>query len=1419
MKHIHQSIILLILCAFIPIGSSGQNKVLSRYLFTTITIDEGLPVNFIDDMYRDSKGFLWVSTQGGGLSRYDGYDFLNFNVNSSPVVLKSNFIRETCEDDFNRLWVISDLGLDIIDLKTMSKSSIVDNNQAIRVMDGNGLFSVYKDSNGNIWITGENKIYRITFTEKGLVKRVSTTNQRLDAGNNTTFSGLCQIDNSILVARQGIIYNVIVSEDDILYLHPLKEIPDLDTNCKVSAILKTGNFIWIGTDRGLFRYDTGKKESKWYINSESDPSTISQNMITDLVTTREGTLVVSTLRGVNFYDSRTDSFERISHNTPSGTINSDFVNCLLSDGNVLWIGTEAGGMNKMTLRRLSIHNYVHNEKDRSSISANPVNAITEDHMGNLWVGTVEGGLNLKKKGESSFIHYTYEEGLLSHNTVSALVEDNRNKLWIGTWGNGLNVLDLSDLRNPAFRHLFSVSDEPGLAYISSLSDDHLNDGIWIGARQGIFFYDLVSGKVISPLPPNIRNRKDLPGAFIDKSNILWMGTEDGLLQVNLKNFDKKSGRCTAAYLRFGNNNMDNLFLKNVTTIYQSRDGRIWLGSKGYGFCILELINSKWEFELYTTKQGLPNNMILGILEDQQGLIWMSTGYGLSSYNPKNNRIINYTKNDGLNEHQFYWNASYKSPTTNNLYFGNMNGLSEINTNMKRSGIRHPLKVVFTKLQILNQPVWVGEGKYLQSDISYSNHIRLHESDKSFSVDFSALDYENPTTITYSYRLVGFDEEWINVPANRRFASFTNLQPGTYSLEVRCMSGDNTSEVSVLTIEVHPYFYKTVWFITLVMAVVVFCIFRLYRWRISMLKKQKEVLHLKVEERTRELANRKQQLEEQAKELTRQNEVLIEQNDKISNQRKQLIKMSDKIQDALNDKVNFFTNITHEFRTPITLIIGPIEKALKLSTNPKVIEQLHFVSRNSKHLLSLVNQLMDFRKVESEQMGIVLTQSNFLKFLEELIIPFDAFAYERGIVIEKYFRLNPPQILFDEEAMHKVITNLLSNALKFMPLDGSIRLYVTCLNSKTKGKRLYISVNDNGTGIKERDLGRIFDRFYQSKDQPGYTVSGQSGTGIGLYLCKNIIELQDGIIYAKNNHLRGASFRILLPLDTEYAEDKIVEDLTLASKEEYIDYNKTNTDSGTALSDKLAILVVEDNTDMRSYIISILSDYYNILEAENGEQALSVLRTEPVDFIISDLMMPVMDGLELSRRVKEDFSISHIPFLMLTAKTSKEARIASYKTGVDEYLQKPFDEEILLTRIHNILDTRKLYQRRFSLYMNTEDLNLEKQSKDQVFLDKALEVVKKNYKNPDYEVGDFIRDMNVGRSLLSQKMQTLTGQPASQFIRNYRLNLAREIIMKNRQEQDLSIAEIAYDVGFNDPKYFTRCFTRQFGISPSSLLKS
>jgi len=1410
-----------IIILYIALASSAilwaQESFTNRYNTIYITMNEGLPNNFVDDIYKDRQGFLWISMSGGGLSRYDGYEFVNFTPATPHCRLKSNFIRKVYEDNFQRLWVVSEGGTDIIDLTTMQSVLPHDPRKKLETLIKQPAFMVTQDANGCIWLYCSNSLHRIAFRTNGDIESIHSLEIPNPYRYDIIFKDV-ENEGKVWIGINGALYKIGITAQSKLEATLIDDCLSFAPDLYFTDFIAKENEVWIATDKGLYRYNKNEGIVKQYMHTPDNPHSLSQNFLTCLAITNDKQLLVASLKGINIYNPIKDNFERISDqasNTGSKLLNSNFINCIIVEGQHIWVGTESGGINKMTAKRLSIQNYQHDNKNLQTISHNPVNAVYEDNSGNLWVGTVEGGLNKKAVGSDSFIHYTYESGTLTHNSVSAITADGQGRLWIGTWGGGINLINPQNPQHRIEAITARNKDNYPIDFIGALAYDSINNGMWIGANQGLFFYDLAHKQLCSPFAK--RAAEDIRGcigSIIDKDGQLWMGCLDGVYIIDLhsRSVSLPEGTFRYRHLKYKLDDPSSGLIEKICCFYETQDGTLWLGSNGYGiYKRMQNEDGKEQFVCYNSLHGLPDNSIRSILEDDKGCIWIATNNGLSRFQPTENHFINYNRQDGLADTQFYWNAAHRSQYSK-LYLGTVSGLVAIDCNLP-SLTTQSSKVRFTHLKVGNEEIFPGN-EYLPLDIAVSKAIRIHEREKSFSLELSALNYESDNTATYSYRLLGFDNRWIHVPASRRFATYTNLSPGNYTLQVKYTPYTPTEEdnITELQITIQPYFYKTTWFILLVIILATFATWQFYQWRIRSLKEQKARLHQKVEQRTHELKKQKQLLEEQTEELSRQNRMLKQQNEKITRQKAQLTKMTRKIQELTLDKIAFFTNITHEFRTPITLIIGPIERALKLSYNPQVIEQLHFVERNSKYLLSLVNQLMDFRKVESGKLEIVKSRNNFLKFANELIIPFEVFAKERDITVKRYFRMPSPEISYDEEAMHKVLTNLLSNAIKFTPNGGSVSLFIALLPPADNHKSmLYICVSDTGSGIPDDDTIKIFNRFYQSQGQTKYPMYGQAGSGIGLYLCKRIVQMHGGEIHAQNNHTTGCSLRILLPTTPE---SNTVE--TLVESAPQLMTSDALPPSNT-FGKGLSILVVEDNADMRGYIRSILRDKYNVFEAAHGAEALNILNSHSVDFIISDLMMPVMDGIELSRRVKEYFAISHIPFLMLTAKTSQESRLESYRIGVDEYLLKPFDEILLLTRIENILENRKRYQKKFAIAMDVDALNMEEESGDKKFLNRIMDVIKENYKNSYFEVSDFCEAAGVSKSLLNKKLQSLVGQSAGQFIRNYRLNIARELVLKNRENKSMSIAEIAYEVGFNDPKYFTRCFTKYFNTTPSSLL--
>lgn len=1400
--------ILLLMHFTCSLAQLSSQRLIELYNFSALTIGDGLLHNFIDDVYKDKRGFLWLSTSNG-LSRYDGYEFVHYNTSTEHAALKSNFIIKVCEDNYNRLWIASESGLDILDLITNKLVTLDFKNEVATKLSHEATSHIYRDSKGNMWFIAGKNLYKIDFNPKGEISNTSFLSYGELASRPIT--AISEIENEIWIGLDNDIVKIRQSNNKLALLPALKE-KIFDHNSRIHCLLQKDNEVWIGTNRGLYRYGLHNHSYSRYRYDENNPASLSQSFITDLALTKENELIIATYKGLNFYDPMNDNFIRIvqSRDNQDDIINCNFINCLLVDENIIWIGTEVGGLNKMIRRDLILDNYVYSKDNQHSISDNPVNSIFEDDKGNIWAGTVEGGLNLKMKGSDKFIHYKHksnDKSSLGHNSVSVIMQDNKNRLWIGTWGRGVNAAYLKHAGFPDLKFKnYNTENLSGLKsdFIGGMALDTLNNVIWIGTKHGLHIYDLNKEHFeYIPLCEDKLVDKDVTKILIDSKCRLWMGTSNGLLIIDLKSFHENCSDFKYQFYPYKLDKPESNITEKTNCIYEDMQGNIWLGSNGSGlYYLVNDTNTPYTFSSFTVKEGLSSNNIYGILEDDSRNLWLSTNFGLSCFNMEKKIFNNYFKSDGILSDQFYWSAFQKT-IDGTLYFGNIKGMIGI------KGIRPSIfptknQVVLTKLTVLNNIISQGGNNYLTSDISHARQLSLHEKDKSFSIEFSALDFENGMKNKFAYRLKGFDTSWIKTDAKRHFANYTNLSPGNYVFQVKVISTENADDeqITELAITIAPFFYKTGWFKSLLIITLILIIALYIIWKTNSLATKEKELKQKVEKRTQELQNK-------TIELSSQNLLLTNQYERIALQKKQLEEMSRKIQEATADKIAFFTNITHEFRTPITLIIGPIERALKLSHNPEVLEQLHIAGRNTQSLLSLVNQLLDFRKIESGNTQIIKKKKHFLHFLENILIPFEVFAKERNITIHRLYKVLRKEFLFDEECMRKVIVNLLSNAIKFTPDGGCVAVYAATYTNKKQETELYLCFNDTGIGIPEEETEKIFDRFYQSHNHIKYPVYGQSGTGIGLYLCKYIIEQHGGKIWVKNNRKKGSSFRIQLPIEFDSESTADLQPDTI----EALDKLEPECDADK----KATILITDDSADMRSYIRSILNKRYNILEASDGAEALITLTNQTVDLIVTDLMMPVMDGMELSKRVKEDIAISHIPILIITAKVSSEKQIESFRIGVDDYLLKPFSEELLSVRIENILAHLKSNQRKFEFNMDVSILNLEEESRDKKFMDKVMQVVEANYRNPDFDVAKFCEEIGMSRTLLNRKIQELSGLSTAKFIQNYRLKLSWEILSKNRIAKNMNITDIAYEVGFSDPKYFTRCFHKHFGILPSAII--
>lgn len=1358
----------------------------NQYNYNYITENMGLPHSFVDDIICDSDGFIWIATHNG-IGRFDGYTVTGSQFDGSPLKLKNDYVHKLCEDNFRRLWIGSEGGLEIIDLNDYSRYDLfTGDNEELQVLSGQYIHTIYKDETGNMWISCNNKVWCINLDNKGNVCGYYSLEQPC----YSPVRALAEIDGKVCAGLDNQVCILEKLQDNKLTAVPMSEnLTSFSEDWRIACMQKDGHWLWIGTNRGLFRYDSNTHKMKRYRYSTHRSGMLSQAYITDIKLTEKGMLIVSTLNGVNVYHRETDTFSFIRQNSikNEATINCNAVNCICTVGETIWLGTETGGVNLLSPKRLLTEFWSLPSVSDEIIPQ--VNAITEDSKGNLWIGIVEKGLIKWNPADNTYRHYLFSPNdltTISNNTINGLILDSENHLWAYTWGVGINELDLNKDDNRRFKR-YTREEMPTLKgdFINSACDDVLNGGIWFGSTRGVIFLDKKTGTFQRIRFEGLNNEFDaIYSLLIDSKKRLWIGTTQGVLVVDLLSFSDSHRNFRYKYLKYKLDDPSSMVIDKIVCILEDREGTLWLGGNGSGLYRLE-DNGNWHFKFvnYTTRNGLSDNTVMGMTSDGRGHLWIVTDSGITKLDTETMTFANYSRNDGLPYTQFYLNGIHYSPVHNLVYLATNAGMLIVRTQDNDMADMNP-EVRFSSLTVAGTPVYPSSGDFLKENISRSSVLTLHEKDSRFTLGVTTCNYGNNTRIRFAYRMKGYEDEWNETRAGDNQVRYTAVPPGKYVLQVRATdeTGRWSDNISELRVRIIPYFYKSSWFYLLLLVCVGISIALLYQRKIRRYKEQRAILEQKVEERTRELAIQNKQLEVMAKH----------------------------VKEVTDEKIAFFTNITHEFRTPVTLIHGPIEHALKEVHDDSVRSQLQIAERNSSYLLSLVNELMDFRKLDMDKVIIEREPCLLVNFLTDLLMPFQVFARERGIDLRLYHHLDNPCVMIDKAYMRKALVNLVSNAIKFTPDNGCIKVYAaSSVDNETNEHRLYISVSDTGYGIVEGDIDRIFDRFFQSKKSEKHPVFGQSGTGIGLFLCRKIVELHGGNVYARNNRGRGASFRIMIPLlpcdekqiSVEKPEENPI-DVTLDGK------NDENEKSAN-------ILVVEDNRDMRAYIVSILSGEYHLLEAGDGEEALQILQKHNVDLIVSDLMMPVMDGMELSRRVKENLSTSHIPFLMLTAISSDVQEKKSFEIGVDEYMCKPFDEEILLLRIRNMLNMRNMYKKWFSATCNVSELHIKEESRDKQFVSRAVELMKNNFDNSEYNLECFVRDMGYSKTLVNSKMQALVGQSIGQFMKTYRLNMAQRMLQENALEANVS--EIAYAVGFNDPKYFTRCFKELFGYLPSDVL--
>lgn len=787
----------------------------------------GMPNNFADDIFQDSYGFVWISTHGGGLVRYDGFNYMNFNLGSSGISLRSNSCRNVYEDHFKRLWIAFEEGPQVLDLKTMQPVIPPCENEKIEAQLNKALKNLctrmYCDAKGNVWMVSFNLLTRISFNEKGEVNRVLSISYPYNAPD----LGLCDVyrNGTVVMCNNGVVSEFSVQNNRLVAKNISSMFLPLDYRY-AGAVISYHGKIWLGTNRGL--YNSAKQE----FHALGTVHSLQHEVVTSLAITEDDKLLVGTLCGVDIIDDKTGTIEHWNCSSVN-PLSSNFVNSLLSKDGQIWVGTETGGITKLAPRQLQLEFFKHDAANPASLSPNAVNAMYAAPDGTLWVGTVEGGLNALAPGSRNFTHYTMANSGLPHNSVSTLAADNRGNLWIGTWGTGIAVMNLQQ-PGRIIPLVVDAKHQSFLNFAGVLVYDPINDGMWLGTNDGLFFYDLKRQQLIEPFRGCL-NVRGCIGSLITRDGKLLMGCVQGMVEINLKSRILGKGDFAVKYHQYKLDDPKSGVIDKILSFCLAKDGKIWLGSNGYGlYCYNYNKEGKTYVKSFTTNNGLANNTVKGIVEDNQGMLWIATDNGLSIFNPKTETFSSYSRKDGLLSSQFYFNGAIRD-AKGKIYLGTDEGLMAV------TGVNHAVhnsaRLRFTELLVDNQPVFAGSD-YLDDDISIAKRLCIHESDKSFTIFFSALNYGNDTQGVYLYRMKGYENDWVQLKPGQHSVRYSTLPAGSYQFEVKYIPSFDSDKEQVISVDIKvtPYFWKSWWFVSLM--VIAFIAFLLYIYT-SRLEKMRE----------------------------------------------------------------------------------------------------------------------------------------------------------------------------------------------------------------------------------------------------------------------------------------------------------------------------------------------------------------------------------------------------------------------------------------------------------------------------------------------------------------------------------------------------------------------------------------------------
>lgn len=1321
-------------------------------------------------IHKDSKGYMWFGT-ANGLIRYDGVNAYRYMHNPGDRnTLAHNTVNTIIENKDQVLLIGTGQGVCLYD-------RVLDNFVNLDSIEGNRNYltsryitSVTIDEQGHYWIgTHEGGINVYDPEKKEFSYIIEPANKGIMPSTNFI---------NVLHHHEGVIWcgskgGLLLYSTATKKRLPLNSLSYFSDKQVTDIVLDQKNKLWLATLNGeIAQIITQNGQVKYRKILSGEEFAGSSNRVLAIDFDLHGNLLVGGEEaGFNYVDTKTWKVTRWadredpSDRLPVNSVQSMFVD---NDG-IIWIGTLNNGVFLFDNRKKKFETSME-EKEHSIFSDKEARSFVEDEYGNILIAYYGVGIGKVDTRTNTWHNLSDINQKIVNKNLSSIIYDRHGEIWVGTLGKGVYRINLKkrSVVNYSIKSEGFGNDQVFCLYESG------NGSIWAGTwGSGLFYFDTEKEIFVNSTEYNktnhIPNTAYVTAMMEDSDGRFWVGTLYGLYELN-----KIKDYSFAYTLHVPDSTPGSISGALIQAIREDKNKNLWVATEDNGLNLKE--KGAKTFKFYHTENGLRSNTIRSLLIDEHGNIWMGSNKGLSKLIVSTNTIINYGIEDGLKSNNFYTNASLIS-SEGKFFFGNNYGFTSFfPDDIQVTSIRPT--VYFSDLKINNQSVRPGVPESpLAKHISLTSEIELAYDQRSFAIDFVALDYNHSSDYNYCYKLQGFDKEWNCIGSNHT-ASYTNIDPGNYVFMVKAANQDGVWTEAPIEIEINiqQVFWKTWWAFVIYFAILVGIVYAIIKIRIERLKIKNQLL-----------------LERLARE---QEHALSE------------------------SKTQFFTNISHEFRTPLSLVMMPLESLITTDNLPAEFnDKIATAYKNAGRMMRLVNELMDFAKLENGNLQLKVIHGELVSFIMETCGAFNEVAKKRKISFTVSSSIESLTGWFDRDKLERIIFNVLSNAFKFTAEGGTVNLQLnvkyTPIARVNQCRCLELIIVDNGMGISADEIPHIFEKFYQAKSAAKISIPG---AGIGLSLTKALVELHQGKIIVESVPDQATVFNILLPIDAAaFQIDNIPQDLigeaTDIHMEKYTLQQASDIDNEDS-SGKPEILVAEDNDELREYLVAELRKEFSVLEVKDGNEGLLIARQKNPSLIISDVMMPVMDGIEFCKAIKSDLETCHIPFILLTAKSTIQDQILGIGTGADVYITKPFNVQYLITHVFQVIESRQKLYTRFSQDVYLMPGMLTSNTLDEEFLQKTIDFITNNLQDPQLGVDVIASFFNLSRMQIYRKIKGLTGKSVVEFIRTVRMKQA----IKLMDTQKYTLSEIAYEVGFSSSSYFTKCFKDEYGKTPSEFLQ-